>query len=220
MKVDDLIDSARSMPDTLEGPMLVRHSKAKLDKEDQDRASVGLAKGAIGDQPDLPNRLTGLEAETKQATSEIGREARAQKLGKALVGDRVGEVRKFPEDKEETKRAGQVVAGSQPVQGFRQIGQERPEEPKLDTDGIVGGASGLVKGVTSPFLADEEIKERGSAARQQREQRRDALPFLKELDADESLISSGATGFPSTRKVDPARTGSPPLSRSKKGSSS
>lgn len=220
MKVDDLIDSARSMPDTLEGPMLIRHSKASLDKEDQDRASVGLAKGTIGDQPDLPNRLTGLEAETKQATSEIGREARAQKLGKALVGDRIDEVRKSPGDKEETKRAGQVVAGSQPAQGFRQIGQERPEEPKLDTDRMVGGASGLVKGVTSPFLADEETKEKGFAVRQQREQRKDALPSLKQLDEDESLISSGATGFTSTRKVDPAKTGSPPLSRSKKGSSS
>ncbi|GIK42097.1 MAG: hypothetical protein BroJett011_59300 [Chloroflexota bacterium] len=208
LSIDDLVDSAQAMPDTLEGPMLMRISKLKRGSEfEPEGVSVGTVKGVISDQPELPSRLVG-PAEEPAVQSDF-KKGIAQKSGQVSVGDRPAEASNLVAGKDkETKKAADVpvkskIREAQKVGGT--LGGSKTHEAQESVEGMVSGVSRSVKGVSSSLIEDEAIKEKASELRQQRQQQREILPSLRQLDEEESLIGDGAIGL-GTRKGDPVQT--------------
>lgn len=178
LKADDLIDSARALPDTLEGPMLVRLSRSKPDSETgSDTGAVGLSQGAGKEQTHFPGNLAGPEVE-----------AGPSDLKKSLSSHRTGRVGPDGDKGSQVKKPPKTTANRS--DGIRhKLTEDRPAEIRGGVDGV----SGSVKGVPSSLIEAEEIKTRASAAKQKQTLEREALPSLKLLDEEESLISMSIT---------------------------
>lgn len=178
LKADDLIDSARALPDTLEGPMLVRLSRSKPDSETgSDTGAVGLSQGAGKEQTHFPGNLAGPEVE-----------AGPSDLKKSLSSHRTGRVGPDGDKGSQVKKPPKTTANRS--DGIRhKLTEDRPAEIRGGVDGV----SGSVKGVPSSLIEAEEIKTRASTAKQKQALEREALPSLKLLDEEESLISMSIT---------------------------
>jgi hypothetical protein len=89
----------------------------------------------------------------------------------------------------------------------RKLTENKSTETQGGGDGVDGGPSGSVKGAPSSLIEAEEIKTRASTAKQKQALEREALPSLKLLDEEESLISmSITTQKKSQPPIDPTST--------------
>jgi hypothetical protein len=179
IKADDLIDSARAMPNTLEGPLLMRLSRGRRDSETGSvPGGVGSSQVASKDQAHLPGNLVSPEIEVDQ--SELKKVISSHKIGRVLAdGDKGSSVKKLPK-----------TTAERPNGMRRNLGENIPAETQGGVDSAV---SGSVKSVASALIEAEEIKTRASTAKQKQALEREALPSLKLLDEEESLINMSIT---------------------------